>query len=46
MTFCVYAIQNQFGRIYIGQTMNFFNRLLIHNKGGVRPTAADRLGMP
>ena len=42
MTFCVYAIQNQTGRIYIGQTVDFCNRLLIHNKGGVRSTAADR----
>jgi putative endonuclease len=42
MTFCVYAIQNQSGRIYIGQTMDFSNRLLMHNKGAVLSTLADR----
>jgi putative endonuclease len=42
MTFSVYAIQNQSGRIYIGQTMDFANRLLMHNKGVVPSTLADR----
>jgi putative endonuclease len=42
MTFCVYAIQNQFKRVYIGQTMDFSNRLLMHKKGAVPSTTADR----
>ena len=40
--FCVYAIlSKKSGRVYIGQTANVDARLLSHNRGHVRSTAAD-----
>jgi putative endonuclease len=39
--FCAYAIRNQSGRIYIGQTSDFSRRLHLHNKNAVHSTACD-----
>ena len=36
--FTVYVLKNKIGRIYIGQTKNLVNRLILHNSGRNRST--------
>jgi len=42
MSFSVYAIQSDSGRIYVGQSQDVEQRLQAHNKGLVASTKADR----
>ncbi|MBJ7392052.1 MAG: GIY-YIG nuclease family protein [Chthoniobacterales bacterium] len=42
MNYFVYAIQSQCGRVYVGQTDDFEQRLSQHNKGQVKSTREDR----
>jgi putative endonuclease len=42
MTFYVYVLINKDGRIYVGQTNDISQRLLLHNEGKVRSTKPYR----
>lgn len=42
MSFSVYAIQSDSGRIYVGQSQDVELRLQAHNRGLVASTKADR----
>lgn len=42
MSFSVYAIQSDNGRVYVGQSQDVELRLQAHNKGLVASTKSDR----
>ena len=42
MSFAVYAIRGDAGRVYGGQSEDVARRLDAHNKGAVKSTKADR----